>query len=144
VIIQRILNNNVVIVKNKKGQEEIVCGKGIAQRIENLESLLLQAKELQQNLETIILDLQNQLIAAGITVEQQKKEIEKLKDSLQSALIYSSNLEQITSDLNKSVEKDQIKIKSLELQRGLLIGGCVVTFAGGVAVGILVVNALSK
>ena len=29
-IIQRILNNNVVIVKNKKGQEEIVCGKGIA------------------------------------------------------------------------------------------------------------------
>jgi len=30
VIIQRILNNNVVIVKNKKGQEEIVCGKGIA------------------------------------------------------------------------------------------------------------------
>lgn len=29
-IIQRILNNNVVIVKNKKGQVEIVCGKGIA------------------------------------------------------------------------------------------------------------------
>ena len=29
-IIQRILNNNVLIVKNKKGQEEIVCGKGIA------------------------------------------------------------------------------------------------------------------
>lgn len=28
-IIQRILNNNVVIVKNKKGQEEIVCENGM-------------------------------------------------------------------------------------------------------------------
>ena len=29
-VIDRVLNNNVVIIKDKKGIEKVVCGKGIA------------------------------------------------------------------------------------------------------------------
>lgn len=65
-IIQRILNNNVVITNNENGQEQVVCGKGIGfqKRIgdEILESqinkiFVLKSKEINRKFQELLADI---------------------------------------------------------------------------------------
>lgn len=106
-----------------------------AEKIKNLEEFLAQAQASSEALRLTTEQLQTRLDEALTLLETQSLEVATLKSSLESALTSSSNIEAINKDLLASTAKDQARIKVLKLQNGILIGGCVVTFVGGVALG---------
>lgn len=115
-----------------------------AERIRSLEEFLKQAQESSEELRLTTEQLQARLDEALTLLETQRQEIATLRSSLESALSSLSQIQDLNKGLQEAAKKDQAKIKLLEFQNGLLIGGCVVTFAGGVALGAWLYSVFSK
>lgn len=109
----------------------------LEKRLEKADGLRLESQETIKRLEKLLTD-------AGVTAEQQKTLISELRTSLDGALTESKQAKETASELNDSVKRDAARMKSLELQRNLLAGGTVVALVGGVTLGIVAANAMSK